>query len=367
MRVFYFITKSENGGAQTMLSELCRGHIESGDTVALMSHGGGWLEMKCKELGVTFYDNQYLTNTLNPFRVLKAMREYRNAMHDFKPDVISCHSSVAGFIGRIGAWNKYPVVFTARGWGFTNGVPLWRKIIAIIAEKFSSHFCKKIICVSDFDRNLAIKYHIASPSKLVTVHNGVNVGGKQWTDRNDGRVVIVFNGRLAVPKRQDKLVRAFAKLPVELQAKAEMMCIGGGPFEKPLRELAKQLGVSNKLTITGEVSREKCIEIMAQSDLFVLISDWEGYPVSIAEGLQVGLPVIANNVGGVAEMVNETVGALLPTRGYESLFQEKLTWFITHDAERKQKGADAFKQGNAYTQKEMKEKIMSIYHEIMTK
>jgi len=175
MRILYFVTKSEMGGVSIYISQLCQDLKNKGNEVAIMAHSGGWLETKAKELGVKFYPNDFLANSLNPFKGIKAKKELLKAVEEFKPDIVHCNSSVAGYWGRSAIKNSLPTVFTAHGWAFTDGAIWWRKIVGIISEKMISKHCSKIICVSENDKQLALKYKIAPEEKIITIHNGIDI------------------------------------------------------------------------------------------------------------------------------------------------------------------------------------------------
>jgi len=173
MKILYLITKSEPGGAQTHIYQLSKYFIEKGDQVAIMSYPGGWLEQETRKIGVEFYPNKCFSNIPNPFTIFKAIKKIKNLVKDFNPDLIACHSTAAGFLGRLTIRNKIPTIFTAHGWAFTKGTPFLRKSAAILIEKIAGKFCSKIICVSDFDKSLVLKYKIVPIDKIEVVHNGV--------------------------------------------------------------------------------------------------------------------------------------------------------------------------------------------------
>ena len=150
MKILYLITKSEPGGAQTHIYQLSRYFIEKGDQVAIMSYPGAWLEQETGKLGVKFYPNKCFSNIPNPFTIFKAIKEIKKAVKDFNPDLVCCHSTAAGFLGRLTIKNKIPTIFTAHGWAFTKGTPFLRKTIAILIEKVGGRFCSIIIWVWDF-------------------------------------------------------------------------------------------------------------------------------------------------------------------------------------------------------------------------
>jgi len=314
MKILYLVTKSEAGGAQTHIYQLSKYFIEKGNEVGIMSYPEGWLEDESRKLGVKFYPNRYLSNWPDPIRIFKAIKEIRKVVKDFNPDLITCHSTAVGFFGRITIRNKIPTIFTAHGWAFTKGTSFLRKYLAILIEKIAGKFCSKIICVSDFDRNLALKYRIISPNKTTLIHNGVE---NQYIelespDKAQPREIrIVFVGRLAQPKDPLLLLKSFNSLHSELKDKAQISIIGQGPKRKELEKFIKENRLEGKVKLLGSISREKVFEVLRKSDIFVLISNWEGFPYTIIEAMSCGLAIIASEVGGIKEALSDDYGILV--------------------------------------------------------
>jgi len=306
MKILYIITKSEAGGAQTHIYQLAKYMTEQGNRVGVMSYPGGWLEEKVKRLGAKFYPNIYFSNTLHSIKWLKAKKEIKKALEDFKPDLVSCHSTMAGFLGRLVIKNKIPTIFTAHGWGFTLGTPFWRKYLVIFAEKIAAKFSSMIICVSDFDRNLSLKYKIASSDKVVTIHNGVEIQKDVDLSKKDFNypLKIIFVGRLAEPKDPLLLLGAYNSLSGGDKEKSEILIIGEGEKRKELEDFIFKNKLDDKVKLLGELEREEVFEVLKNSDIFVLPSKWEGFPRSVLEAMSCGLPVIASNVGGIKEAVD---------------------------------------------------------------
>ena len=319
MRIFYLVTKSEIGGAQTHIWQLSRFMKKKGNEVGVMAFPGGWLQEKIEKLGAKFYPNYFLSNSINLIQDFKAIREIKKAVEDFKPDLISCHSTKAGFLGRLAIKNKIPTIFTAHGWAFTEGTPFLRKCLTILLEKIAGKFCSKIICVSDFDKDLALRYKITSLEKIVVIHNGVeilqnseNVRTRIYEETKEkGIIKIVFIGRLAEPKDPLLLLRAFNDLSTELKDKTRLSFIGEGSKRKSLEKFIRENELEEKVKILGEIPRDKLFEVLKKFDIFVLISNWEGFPRSILEAMSCGLPVIVSDVGGIKEAVDENCGILV--------------------------------------------------------
>lgn len=383
MKIFYLITKSEVGGAQTHVLQLSRYMRSLGNEVAVMAYPGGWLEQELKNISVDqpksalirvvkFYPNPYLTNALNPIADYRAGRVLKKALAEFKPDLVTCHSTKAGIIGRFTIRNRIPTVFTAHGWGFTEGVGLARQIPILLAEKLAAHWCEKIICVSEFDKNLALRHKIASVDKFVVIHNGVEIEAikaghddKGSREAEEANITIVFVGRLAEQKDPLLLLKAFNNLPQDLKNKSQVSIIGEGPKRKELEEFIKERTSEQKVSLLGHIPREKVFEFLRKSDIFVLVSHWEGFPYTIIEAMSAGLAIIASDVGGAKEALDEHCGILVK-RGDELGLTNALEQLLKNPSLIKKMGEAARKRvEQEFSLEKMLKETKQIYEQIL--
>lgn len=312
MKILYLITKSEIGGAQVHVLDLMKHMKEKGHEVGLMSFPGGWLEEEAKKIGVSFFSNKYFSNAYSPLNVLRSVLIIKKTIKIFGPNLVHCHSSGAGFFGRLAIMGKIPTIFTAHSWAFTEGTPFLRKVIAIIAEKIVSTFTSKIICVSEFDKRMALKYNIASSSKLVRIYNAVPKIKIEEKQKNlDKETLDILSvGRFAYPKRFDLLIESIKNLPNEMLNKISLNIIGFGEEKENLNNLVKRNKLEKNVFIK-QMSFEDLKNKISDFDIFILISKHEGLPITILEAMSAGLPVIASNVGGIPEEIDSSCGILV--------------------------------------------------------
>jgi glycosyltransferase involved in cell wall biosynthesis len=130
--------------------------------------------------------------------------------------------------------------------------------------------------------------------------------------------LIIAAGRLEKVKNFALLLRAFARMPASENA-AHLIILGDGPERRKLRKLADKLGVLTRLTMPGKVSNPYVW--MAKSDLFVISSNFEAWPMALIEAMVTGLPVVACNcLTGPAEILqNGAFGQLVTTNNVEAL------------------------------------------------
>lgn len=322
MTVFYFITKSEPGGAQTHVAQMTECLLSRGHRVAIMSAPGGWLEVEARRMGAHFYPNTFLGNTISPRKLWRAGRQFLEVVRAVKPDIVACHSTVAGLIGRYALRGQTRTVFTAHGWAFTQGAPFFRRVLLVLLEKIAAKFTERIICVSKNDADLAKQFHIAPAKKIVKIGNGVFCPPLASHARNEKLIEIMFVGRLAAPKTPLLLIEAVHKLPDHLQKQIKVSIIGDGPQKRRLLSEIHAHSLGERIVLMGALPRDEILSLLReQTDIFVLTSRFEGLPYTILEAMSVGLPVIATDVGGIKEAVGDDAGILIPPGDADALCQ----------------------------------------------
>ncbi|MEP7205401.1 MAG: glycosyltransferase family 4 protein [Casimicrobiaceae bacterium] len=128
------------------------------------------------------------------------------------------------------------------------------------------------------------------------------------------RVLAITVARLAPQKGIDYLIAAIQRLgSVDVQ----FVVVGDGPLRASLRRLAVDAGVQERITFVGH--RDDVPRYLAAADLFVLSSRWEALPLTIVEAMRAGLPVIATDTGGVPELVDASVGRVVPIGDVDAL------------------------------------------------
>ena len=132
-------------------------------------------------------------------------------------------------------------------------------------------------------------------------------------------------GRLTPVKDQQILLRAMASLRAkhpELGERLHMMLVGDGPLRADIERLSAQLGLQEVVWLTGD--RADVHELLKLMDVFLLPSLGEGISNTVLEAMASGCPVIATEVGGNVELVEEgSTGALVPV-GDQAALEEAM-------------------------------------------
>jgi glycosyltransferase involved in cell wall biosynthesis len=167
--------------------------------------------------------------------------------------------------------------------------------------------------------------------KVCVIGNGIDTarfraGGAREEARlalgiPEGAPLVGTVGRLTEVKRQDVLLRAFARLRARVPD-ARLLVVGDGPLRAPLRRLAEGLNLGGSAHFVGyQPQTERYYQAM---DIFALTSQSEGIPQAVLEASVAGLPVIASRVGGVPEVIEDGRTGLLFPPGDEGALAEGL-------------------------------------------
>lgn len=122
---------------------------------------------------------------------------------------------------------------------------------------------------------------------------------------------LVAVGRLVKRKGFSFLIEAVSRLPDQVK----LSLVGDGPLDAELRDLARRRGVENRVEFLGFQDRQSILELMANSDCFVLSSLHEGLGIVVQEAMFSGLPIVATDEGGQIDLVSDGEGGFLVTPG----------------------------------------------------
>lgn len=324
MKILFVVTAAEFGGAPQHVLHLIRHFRQNGCQVGIVAAPEPRLMREASALGAHVFPNRYFVRPIQLHNDIRALGPVFRAIRKFQPDLVSAHSTKAGYAARLlcTLLGVKPVLFTAHGWAFTAGRGDRARKRLALAERLAARVTSKIICVSEHDRKLALHFQVGKPERLVTVHNGMNPspllaarGHRIRSELGLGREpIITFVGRLAPPKDPLMLLHACRMLPDDFR----VLVVGEGGLRDSVTDYAQRNGLASKLVLLGE--REDVPEILAASDIFVLPSNWEGLPLTIIEAMMAGLPIAATRVGGVPELVEDGVtGYLVPPQNAHAL------------------------------------------------
>ena len=337
MRIAYIVTRADPiGGAQIHIRDLAAAVRDDGHEPTVITGGRGPFVDQLIQQQTPTIILRHLTAPISPLQDLRALREIHSALKDLRPDLVATHSSKAGILGRLaGRSLGIPVVFTAHGWAFTPGVPSTKAAVYRQIERFVGHFADKIITVSEFDRQLALAARIVPGNRLVTVHNGMpDVEMALRGDPSRTPVRLLSVARFERQKDHPTLLRALAGLA---DLSWELDLVGDGYLMGQTEALVHSLGLADRVRFLGQ--RTDVARLVANAQISLLITNWEGFPLSILEAMRAGLPVVASAVGGIGESVSDGESGYVVPRGDVDLVRERVGTLLRDPSLRARMGA----------------------------
>lgn len=325
-RVMFAITGRSINGTQVFVSQAIRTCLSHQADVGLIVGAPGLLMSEAQSMGIPVWEMPSLLNN-NPISNYKSYRAIRRLISEFAPDVISTHSSAAGSAARLAAHRMgVPrIIFRCHGWPFSSGAPRWR-VAFIPVERYLARFTDAIVCVSDFERQLALKHNIGSPEKLSVVYNGLHIDEKfTATPRMNGPMRLLSVGRIDNQKDPLLFVETVAEIhSAGLPVHATM--IGEGPLRADVEKAIAEKNLGKHIDVPGDIPHSMIPEVMASHHALVMTSRWEPLGRVVLEAMSVGLPVVALSVGGIPEMVQHgKTGLLIQHRDPKQIAEEIVT------------------------------------------
>ena len=311
-RILLVIDEANVGGGQRHVLWLAEGLVRDGYEIAVACERQGYLVDELRSIGI-----RHLPVDLGNHFSAKSLFHLIRLIREFDPTIVHTHGGTAGVYGRIAArYLNRTTVHTYHGIHYLHFEAGWMKRIYLFLEQFLLRWTDATICVANSDLHLALSHNLAKHARAFVVVNGINARqfgpsaepSKRKRVSNRRVTVIGTIGRLHEQKGHRYLIQAAGEI-AKLSAPIEFRIVGDGNLRSELELQVQTLGLQNVIRFLG--SRTDITAQLAQMDLFVLPSLWEGLPLVLLEAMSAGVPIIASNVDGVSEILEDGKDALL--------------------------------------------------------
>lgn len=261
---------------------------------------------------------------------VKSVFQIRKLIKEYQPDIVYAHSSKAGAVGRladIGLKNK--CIYNPHGWAFNMRCSKRKRLLYTFIEKIAAHFCDKIVCISDAEKQSALDIKICQENKLQIIYNGIDIDDYEKSIHGkikrcdigipEDAFVIGMVGRICKQKAPDVFIQAAGMIKKELP-NAYFILVGDGDMTNSVIKYAQENDLSDSLYITGWVDNPMdYIEIF---DIACLLSRWEGFGLVIPEYMLSQKPIIACNVDAIPNIiVDGKSGILVEVDDYAEVYE----------------------------------------------
>lgn len=344
-KIAQVITLSEMGGAQKHVLLLSSQLKEKGYDITIFAAPGGDLVENLREKNIRFTPLPQMVREINPIKDLKTLILLYRIFKRERFDVVHCHSSKAGLLGRIAARlagiNK--IVYTVHGFVFNEPMGSLKKNIYIAIEKIGAMFGTDSIAVSQKDLDTAIDYKIGNKNKIGYIPNAIeNVSEENLRSKADIResleiksddFVIGTVANFYDTKGHIYLVEAVKRLYDE-GFNFKTVFAGEGPRMEFIKE--KCVGYDNFIFLGY---RKDNLDVINSFDLFVLPSVKEGMPYVILEAMSISKPVLCTRVGAMTNMISNKENGIIVNPGVPEELYREIKWALNSREEISRIGA----------------------------
>lgn len=260
-----------------------------------------------------------LDREINPKLDIRSLVFIRNIIKTFKPDIVHCHSTKAGVIGRLAAktLNVDKVFYTPHAYSFqSEEFSKTKKLVFIRIEKFlSKRATTYTFNVSDGEKNEALINKIDKEDKFKVIYNGIpsiKLPDKYSIRRELGlpedSFIIGNNARLCDAKNP-LIFLSIAKSVVGKNPRIHFVYCGDGPLYDECIEYIRQNNLERNVHLLG--FRDDAEIIVNAYDMFLITSSHEGLPYSLIESMRASVPIMGFSVTGIREIISKDNGILI--------------------------------------------------------
>lgn len=380
--ILFVITKSAWGGATKYVFDLSANLPKDKYQTAVAAGGRGELTRKLLHADISYYDIANFQRNISFLKEFLAFFEILGLLFRLRPDIIHANSSkaggltgLAGLIYKIFSFKKVSLVFTAHGWAFAENRPQREIKLIKFFSKLACLFYDKIICVSEYDRQIALNDSIAPTSKLSAIHNGLDPKEISLLPREIAQRKLIGEtspfviGTIAewtANKGLGYFFEALDKINLKHdQFKVILIGSGENPDREKMHALVQEKSLTNVHLIEFVPDAANYLKAF---DIFFLCSLKEGFPYAILEAMLARCTIVATRVGGIPEMITDGQEGLLIEPKNSQQLTDKINLLIADAEKRKALAQNARARVlRDFSLKKMAEETKKVYSNLPAK
>lgn len=349
IRILNIITRLNIGGASIHVVEISR-LFNDGNYNSTVLYGN----VESNEKDMLYFAKEYdfplinlpsMGRSLNPLLDLTLIWQVYRVIRTLKPDIVHTHTAKAGFAGRIAArLAGVPVILhTFHGNNFRGYFGKFMTWVSIHTERLLASLSTRIIAISEQQRDELLAFGIAPLEKLRVIHLGFDFSRILHREEDIGafkraysigkdQLLIAFVGRLTAIKDPFALIRIAERVYARKHPPEVVFAfVGDGELAEELKAEVRRLGFQEKIIFTGFIKDLR--PLYADAGILLLTSLNEGTPVAIIEAMANRVLVIASEVGGVPNLIENGVHGILIPPGDIDAFSEAISSVLEGKAE----------------------------------
>jgi glycosyltransferase involved in cell wall biosynthesis len=308
-KIIFIVPSLNAGGAERVISILVNNLDKDKFEVAIallkkegiylnqINKGVKVIDLKCKRVRNSFFKILFLLKLEKPdivFSTLGYLNLFIAIFRKFLPYNIKFVGRESSIVTEVYKQNTFK-----------------NKLFKFLYKRFYNNL-DLIISQSEYMKKDLIHNYNVSSKKVITINNPVDIYKNKLKAQEDkvilsNKINLISVGSLRKVKRYDKMIEIISKLKSD---KYQLYIIGDGQEEYTLKKKIKELRLENTITLLGR--KENPFPYLGRCDLFLMTSEYEGFPNSVLEANSLGVPVLAfNSPGGLTEIIQNNVNGKL--------------------------------------------------------
>jgi glycosyltransferase involved in cell wall biosynthesis len=372
MKVMQFLCGRAWGGACVVVLAITRALIARGDEVWVLSFEEE-TDRRFLEAGARLVRPPFWFRSINPTDLL-LLAYFWELCRKEKFDLVATHTSKGGFLGRIAArLARVPhIVHHAHGFSFRRPLSPLAIRYFLALERIAAKSGDLIIAVNEHQRRMAVELGVEAAEKTCTIPNGIDLSPFGHADRDAIRRKLGFDssavligavGRMEAPKGFPYLLRAIPEVVRSIPS-AQFIIAGDGELRPELENEARRAGIADRAHFIG--FQRDVPDLLAGLDIFTQPSLWEGLPISLIEALAAGKPIVATDIEGNREIVDDGRTGLIVPPGDSRALAAAIVSLASDPARAKRLGRSARTAAlERFSERRMVRQVLSTYDRLV--
>ena len=334
-RLFWLIDSLTMGGAEALVVPFGRAARDHGIELTVCARttiGGNPLEKELRDAGV-HVENLAARGLLD----VTAMRRLSGLVRDLRPDILHAHLAYASIWGALVARRHHIPFVASLHVPPVSGGDLRESVRQRLMIALLNRYASRVVVVSESLRDEWSSRTSLDPAKISVIHNGIEMTEaprqgdaiRRELGIGSDHPVVTTVAVLRPGKGIDILLEAAVRV-IRTLPDAVFVVVGDGPMREQWRRLSDDLGIAASIRWTG--FRRDVPAILDASDLFALPTLADAFPTVVLEAFAAGVPVVASDVGGIPEIVEDGLTGQLIPAGDPAALAEAITTVLQDDA-----------------------------------
>lgn len=305
---------------------------------------------------------------------IKAIKELKELIIKENYDIIHCHTPMGAVAARVAAKqakSKAKVIYTAHGFHFFKGAPKMNWMFFYPVEKFLARYTDMLITINQEDYELATAKKFKVKDGIVKI-NGVGVDLSKFSVAtpqakselrkeygfNDDDFILIYPADYSYRKNHEMLFEAVYKLKDKIPT-IKVLMPGQQQKLAEYTEIVKNLGIEKHINMLGY--RRDISNLITLSDVSVSTSRQEGLPVNLIEALAIGKPIVATDVRGNSDLIENGINGYKIELNDSDTMAEKLLELYNNPQLAEKMAQEAVKMSKKYSIENVNKSLADIY------